>query len=62
MKDNKTLEYYRVDANSTLKLQLKPKMLDVHLCVVLSSVSANLLECHLHLSSFNCYSALRMLI
>lgn len=31
LKDTKTLEYYHIDANSTLKLQLKPKIVPVHL-------------------------------
>lgn len=35
LKDTKTLEYYRIDANATLKLQLKPKILPVHLYVKL---------------------------
>lgn len=35
MKDTKALEYYKIDANSTLKLQLKPKTLPVHLCALI---------------------------
>ena len=38
LKDTKTLEYYKIDANSTLKLQLKPKIITVHLCVSVLSV------------------------